>query len=199
MKNGRLIVFLVLFLFLIVLGGFIYKREQQSRNWSNSDYQQMTLFLKRANQQDKITLKSYFPDPFHEKTEAYVNNQKLSQIMVDGILFQDYPLDIEGDKNQELVLQVMSGELINSLVYRYDGDRLIRIPVSTEKPPYYYGTVTHNAPLFKDEDGDGVMELFVYYAHGEPIAKRTVEVYKYTKGGFNLVRKYEEKMSEVYL
>ncbi len=201
MKRAALILFLPLIILfpLVVLGGIMYQNQQHEESQSAPDHKQFSLLLKRARQQSKLTLKSYFHDPLHEKTEVYVGNQKTPQVVVDGILFQAYSLDINGDYDQELNLQVISGKLINSLVYRYDNGELVKIPVSTERPPSYYGTVTHNLPLFKDEDGDGVMELFAYYAHGEPEAKRTVEAYKFNGQIFDLTRRYEENMPEIYL
>ena len=66
------------------------------------------------------------------------------------------------------------------------------MPVSTAKPPSFYGIVSRNVPELKDSDGDGALELFAYYRHFPPDFKRTVEVYQLSGEVLQKIEEYEE-------
>ncbi len=140
-------------------------------------------------------------DALDWQTDLTVGIQGPPIISLKGQLFAAYPLDLEDDGRDELVVELIHGKLVNLTVYKYKDNSLERIPVSTEKPgPYgFYGTATRNSPEFKDLDGDGRLELLVYYSLASPQKRRQVEVYKFDGWRFDKIKDYEEETAETYL
>lgn len=176
---------------------------------STEDFRRLArVFLKEGRWERVVSLQSYVVpiwvgelDALDWQTDLTFGIQGLPIISLKGQLFAAYPLDLEGDGRDELVVEVIQGKLGNLNVYRYANNSLERIPALTEKPgPYgYLGTVTRNSPEFKDWDGDGKLELFAYYSLTEPQKRRRVEVYKFDGQRFNKIKDYEEGTAEVYL
>lgn len=135
------------------------------------------------------------------KTDMEVADRSYSRLSFYGWLSSAYSVDLEKDGQDELVVEVITGKTIGTVVYKFTGGILSRIPISTEKPGPrgFYGISSRNSPEFKDLDDDGILEMLAYYRFFPPEKKRTVEVYKFNGRIFDLVRKYEEKMPDVYL
>lgn len=135
------------------------------------------------------------------QTGMVVNDRSLSKFRFEGWLSTTYPVDLEGDGGDELVVEILSGKTINTIIYKFVAGVLTRVPVSIEKPGLwgFYGIASRNSPEFRDLDGDGRLEMLAYYRFFPPEMRRKVEVYKFNGRIFDLVRKYEEKMPEVYL
>lgn len=166
------------------------------------------IFLRDGQSERVVNLQSYrVPvwvgdlDTLDWQTDMVLGAEESSRTSFRGWLSTAYPLDLEEDERDELVVEILSGKTINAIVYRYVDGVLERIPVSTEKPgPYgFVGTATRNSPEFKDLDGDGVLEMLVYYRFFPPEKRRRVEVYKFDGSRFDKIREYEEPTDEVYL
>lgn len=135
----------------------------------------------------------------NENTKIYLNNSPEPFLNLNGYFdkIQTHIMNAQGI--QILELRTIAGHSLETTFYIYKKGRLIIVPVSTAKPPYFYGIVSRNAPELKDLDGDGVLELLAYYRHFPPEKERTVEVYKFSGHDFTKTQKYEESMSELYL
>lgn len=166
------------------------------------------IFLRDGRSERVVHLQSYqVPvwvgdlDTLDWQTDMALGAQDHAKVSFKGWLSMAYPLDLEDDGRDELVVEILSGKTINAIVYRYVDGVLERIPVSTEKPgPYgFVGTATRHSPEFRDLDGDGVLEMLAYYRHFPPEKSRTVEVYKFDGQRFNKIKEYEEIIPEVYL
>lgn len=162
-------------------------------------YKDRQIYIKFPGGRMKLYFYSYTVEPFWGKTDVYVNNSKTPQLLLDGYFYNAYGIDVNSDGKEELEIETESGHSLNSLIYKYLGGRLERIPVSTENPKGWKGIVSRNAPEFKDVNKDGLLEMLAYYRFFPPEKKRKVEVYKFTGVLFQKVREYEEKMPEVYL
>lgn len=148
---------------------------------------------------EKVNIKSYIGLPGEEKTEVYLNNELNPVFIFYGFLDNVLTHNIDRSGYKVLEFQLAGGHSINSLIYRYQNGELIRIPVSTEKLPYFMGIVARNIPEFIDLDNDGILEMLAYYRYFPPEKKRRVEVYKFNGTSFEKQKEYEEKTSEVYL
>lgn len=133
------------------------------------------------------------------KTEVFMNDNSHPKLVLAGLFEKTMVHNIDTDTVKELEIQVLSGKSTNTLIYRYRGGELVRIPVSTENSPYYEGVVSRNEPEFKDMDGDGIQEMMVYYRHFPPDFGRTTEVYQLNEEEFKKVKEYEESTPQIYL
>lgn len=131
-------------------------------------------------------------------TEVFLQNQTKPELILQGYFVGSRFLYIRNGL-QILEVEVLVGKSINTLVYKYENGKLIRIPVSTEKTPSFEGIVSRNSPEFKDIDNDGVLEILAYYRYFPPEKKRTVKVYKFNGEQFEKYKEYEEETSAVYL
>lgn len=199
----RYLVF-TLFLVVVVVSSpwFFSLGKQEAAEESETDpYWNQSAWLRADGREHRISVRSFPIEPFPETADVFVDDAPEPVISFKGELDNFYVLDIDDDANQELVVELIQGKLINLNVYKYKNNSLERITVSTEKPgPYgYLGTVTRSSPEFKDLDGDGSLELFAYYSKKVPQKKRRVEVYKFNGSGFDKIQEYEEPTEEVYL
>jgi len=131
-------------------------------------------------------------------TNIFINDQKTPELTLKGYFENSRVYDIKKGL-RVLEIAVTTGKSINSVIYKYEKSKLVRIPVSTEKAPSFEGVVSRNYPEFKDVDNDGVMELVVYYRHFPFEKERTVELYKFNDDIFQKYLEYEEVTEEVYL
>lgn len=158
----------------------------------------MSIDLDSDGIDEKIVLKSHLGLPGEEKTEVYLNGI-WPILTLYGFLDNVLTHDIDNSRYKFIELQLAAGHSINSLIYKYQKGVLKRIPVSTEKVPYFMGIVARNTPEFKDVDGDGVLEMFAYYRHFPPEKRRTVEIYKFNGEEFKRQKKYDETTPEIFL
>jgi len=159
-----------------------------------------TLYLRSGVNEIKIYFQSYaIVEPVFGKTDVYIGSSRNPQISLDGHLYNAYAVDINNDGKDELEIEIVAGQSLNSLVYRIINGQLHRIAVSTENPKNWEGIVSRNSPEFKDINKDGVLEMLAYYRFFPPEKRRKVEVYKFTGLQFRKVKEYEEDMPEVYL
>ncbi|MCL5003865.1 MAG: hypothetical protein M1352_01185 [Patescibacteria group bacterium] len=135
------------------------------------------------------------------KTDMEVADRNYSRFSFSGWLSSAYSIDLEKDGQEELVVEVITGKTVGTIVYKFVGGVLSRIPVSTEVPGTwgFYGISSRESPEFKDIDDDGKLEMLAYYRFFPPEKRRRVEVYKFTGSVFQKIKEYEEKMPEVYL
>lgn len=131
-------------------------------------------------------------------TEVFLNNKDKPELTIKGYFVNSKIVDIT-NVLRILEVEVLVGKSINSLIYRYENGKLIRVSVSTEKAPFFEGLVSRNPPEYKDVDNDGILEILVYYRYFPPQKKRTVEVYKFNGKQFKKQKEYEEETTEVYL
>lgn len=185
----RLILVFATLCFMIV-SGFYYKQKGITS---------MSFDLDGDGISEKIGLRPYLGLPGEEKTEVYLNGSLQPTFTLFGFLESVLTHNIDNSKYKVLELQLASGHSINSLLYRYKDGVLKRIPVSTEKAPYFMGIVARNTPEFKDTDGDGIMEMFVYYRYFPPEKRRKVELYKFNGVEFEKQKQYEESTPVIYL
>lgn len=121
-------------------------------------------------------------------------------LSLNGFYYDSRFIDLDihnGIKIFEIELNT-GGKLLTSLVYKYKDGTLARIPVSTEKPGGYLGTVSGGGTEFIDTDSDGILEMKVFHRHYLPEEKRDVEVYKFDGRIFKKYKEYEETLSYVY-
>lgn len=155
----------------------------------------------RIIQEGPFKIHSFEIAPVVGRTEIFINQFSDPVLSLDGFYYDSRFIDLDTNiDNKVFEIQINTGgKLLTSLVYRYEDESLIRIPVSTEKPGGYLGTVSSGGAEFKDVDGDNVKEMFVYHRHYPPEAKRTVEVYKFNGDIFQKYKEYEEAMEKIYL
>ncbi|MEK7111037.1 MAG: hypothetical protein AAB856_00425 [Patescibacteria group bacterium] len=134
-----------------------------------------------------------------ENTKIYIDNNERPALDLGGYFdgIQVYKIDPQG--RQVLEVRTAGGHSIETTFYTYKKGSLKIVPVSTAKPPSFYGIVSRNVPELKDSDGDGALELFAYYRHFPPDFKRTVEVYQLSGEVFQKIEEYEEPTPEIYL
>lgn len=125
-------------------------------------------------------------------------NTKDQGISVNGYYRTSNVISIKRDL-KILAIELITGKSINTLLYTYKDEQLVRIPVSTEHLPSFAGIVTRNAPEFIDTDNDGTLEMLAYQRYFPPEAKRLVEVYKFDNDMFNKQLEYEEITQDIYL
>ena len=131
-----------------------------------------------------------------EITTITINNDKQPTLKLSGY-FDDMQVHTINPQGQKILeLSTIEGHSINTTFYNYVGGRLSVVPVSTAKPPSFYGIVSRNAPEMKDVNGDGVLELLAYY-YFVADTKRTVEVYTFKHNMFQKDREYEEPVPSV--
>lgn len=148
---------------------------------------------------DQILFHSYQTEPGSWQTNVFINQQTIPKLTLKGFFKESRMYDISQDNFRVLEIEIIEGKSINSLIYNSQNGKLIRIPVSTEKPPSFIGIVSRNSPEFKDIDDDGVLEMLVYYRLYPPEKKRTVEVYKFSGEIFKKYQEYEEPTTMSYL
>ena len=134
-----------------------------------------------------------------EHTDIYLNNGKKPILNLGGYFDGIEIHSINHQGKQILEIRTAAGHSIETNFYTYKNGRLKIVPVSTAKPPSFYGIVSRNVPELRDSDNDGVLELFAYYRHFPPEKQRTVELYKFDDHQFVKIREYEEDMPELYL
>lgn len=134
-----------------------------------------------------------------ENTKIFLNNSENPVLGLIGYFdgIQRHTMNPRGE--QILEMRTISGHTISTTFYAYKEGKLKIVPVSDAHPPTYYGIETRNRPDLKDIDGDGILELLVYYRHFPPEKKRTVTLYKFNGEAFIETKSYEEATSEVYL
>lgn len=145
---------------------------------------------------EKIRIHSIAKDLFNQQTDIFINDFSAPVLSLKDYLFKS-EIEYLTDKEPILHIETQQGHLINSLLYRYINNQLIRIHVSTEKSGSYLGTVSSDGAEFKDMDTDGVKEMLVYHRHYLPIP--TVEVYKFDGKWFFKYKEYEEQTPRIYL
>lgn len=127
----------------------------------------------------------------NEITIITINNSKNPGLQLGGYFhgMQVHTMNSRGQKILEL--NTIEGHSINTTFYMYKSGSLNVVPVSTAKPPSFYGIVSRNAPDVKDVDGDGALELLAYY-YFPGDTKRAVEVYTFKNNMFQKSQEYEE-------
>lgn len=132
------------------------------------------------------------------KTNIFVNNLSKPVLTVNGLLRNNRVYDIS-DSIRILELEISTGgKLINSYLYQYRDDKLIRIPVVTNSPSQTWDIWSSGGTEFVDTDSDGIKEMLVYHRHYPPEAKKTVEEYKFDEKIFQKVQEYEEITPSIY-
>ncbi len=143
---------------------------------------------------ERIIIKSYPGFPGDQNTEIYINSNPEPAFVEVGTFFAFNIHRMDKAGNHVTELQLQTGQSLNALFYAYHDGKLERVSVSTENPPSWHGIISRNIPEFKDIDKDGNLELRAYYNFlNDPT--RTVEVYEYSDGSFNLIQKYEEVLT----
>lgn len=145
---------------------------------------------------EKLTIKSGIGLPGEEYTIIYLNDSQKPTLHLYGFFDSINVHTMDTFRHKVVEVRVLTGQSINMLAYAYQGGDLVRIPISTEKPPNYLGIVSRNYPEFKDIDEDGILELLAYY-HFLGDTKRTVEVYTFKHNMFQKSRDYEEAVPSV--
>ncbi|PIR59664.1 MAG: hypothetical protein COU68_04265 [Candidatus Pacebacteria bacterium CG10_big_fil_rev_8_21_14_0_10_45_6] len=133
-----------------------------------------------------------------ENTKIYINNSEKSALVLHGYFDGIEVRKINSQGLQILEVRTASGHSIDTTFYTYEKRQLNLMPVSTSKPPSFYGIVSRNKPEFKDIDNDGTLELLAYYRYFPPEKQRTVEVYKFDGLGFIKTQEYEETLDNTY-
>ena len=154
----------------------------------------------RATKNGPFEIHSFEIAPVLGRTEIFTNRFTNPVLSLDGFYYGSRFIDLDiqsGIKTFEIELNT-GGKLLTSLVYRYKDGSLTRIPVSTEKPGGYLGTVSSGGAEFKDIDNDGIKEMLVYNRYYPPEAKRTVAVYKFDGQTLNKYQEYEESTAYIY-
>lgn len=154
--------------------------------------------LNSDGKEEKLNIKSYLGLPGEERTEIYLNDEIKPTLLLYGFFDNVLTHDINGSKHKVLELQVASGHSINTLIYKYQEGKLVRIPISTENAPYFTGIVSRNSPQFEDIDGDGILEMLVYSRYFPPRSQRQIEVYKFVSNSFVKTASFKEALSETY-
>lgn len=181
---------------LLVISWLNYQLQNRGQSQGTNIYRVSD--LDDDGQKESLFLYSPPVDLSEGTTRIYINDQKNPKLTLRGYFMDSKIFDIKKGL-RVLEVEVMTGKSVNSIIYRYQDGKLVRVPVSTEKAPYFIGIVARNTPEFKDIDGDGILEMFAYYRHFPPEKKRTVEVYKFNGEQFEKQKEYEEKTPEVYL
>lgn len=154
---------------------------------------------KKEKQAFRFHSYTVYPDNVVDwKTDIFVGDNYKPEYSFNGLFQESRAIDIDGDGIKEIEVELLSGKLTNSMIYKYQRDSLVRIPVSTERTPYFTGVVSSASPQYKDLDGDGVAEMLVFHRHYPPEKKRTVEVYRYTGVDFKKEKEYEESTLGIY-
>lgn len=154
-----------------------------------------SLDLDDDGKNEKIIIKSNLGFPGDQNTEVYINSDKQPEITEIGSFYSIRTHSMGTFKQDIIELQVQTGQSINTLLYTYRNGRLERVPVSTEKPPSWFGIISRNSPEFKDIDDDGSPELLAYYSFLYDLTRK-VEVYSFDGKVFVKVHEYEESVSE---
>lgn len=157
----------------------------------------LSVDLDRDGRTEKLLIYSSSYLSFDPKTYLFINYNPKPKVSLRGYYLESNVREIKSNESA-LEIQTMSGKSVNSLIYFYRHGNLKRISVSTENSSYYEGVVSRNEPEFKDVDGDGIQEMFVYYRHFPPDVKRTVEVYKLNGEVFQKIKEYEEPTPKMY-
>lgn len=194
MKKLLFILFLFL-VFLIYLGQTTFVSHPKAQQ-DNSEVRLYDLDI--DGNKEQIAFHSYQIGSGSWQTNVYVNKQATPQLTLRGFFKESHVYDIK-DNFRILEIELIGGKSVNSLVYKSQNGKLIRIPVSTEKPPGFIGIVSRNLPEFKDMDNDGVLEMIAYYRLYPPEKKRTVEIYKLSGKIFMKYQEYEEETPMYYL
>lgn len=197
----RLIAILVVF-FICFIGGLAivhrFKREddfsineitpESEKKLLNNDSDSVVINkffdLDSDGKNEKLTIKSEVGLPGEENTKIYLNDSQQPSVDIYGFFNSVKIHDMDGLGNNILEVTVLTGHSINMLPYIYQAGNLVRIPMSTDKPPEYLGIVSRNYPEFKDIDGDGVLELLAYYDQFPSANHKTVDVYKFKNNMF---------------
>lgn len=156
--------------------------------------------LDQDGKREKITVHSTLGKEIgDENTKMYINNNEKPALDLGGYFDGIRIHKMDPQNRQVLEVRTASGHSINTTFYTYKKGGLSIVPVSTAKPPSFYGIVSRNIPELKDSDDDGVLKLFAYSRHFPPEKRRTVEVYTFNGQGFIKTQKYEEDMPDTYL
>lgn len=147
---------------------------------------------------DEFKVKAYETNPTAWVSDLYFGHEQQPRISFKGYFYGRNFYDITGNGTEYLEILLLQGQLVNSQLFKYLDGKLERVPVSTEKPPTFFGIVASGIPEYQDLDGDGTKEMLVPHRHYPPEAKRTVEVYKYTGQIFQKEREYEENTNGIY-
>lgn len=182
-------------LLLLVVGLFQFKL--QNKNYEGGMNINRAYDLDNNGQEETILFHSPSVDLSDGTTSIYINGQKEPELILRGYFRDSKVFDIKKGL-RVLEVEVITGKSVNSIIYRYESGKLVRVPVSTEKVSHFMGIVTRNIPEFKDIDGNGILEMLTYYRHFPPEKKRTVESYIFNGEQFEKQKQYEEETSEVY-
>lgn len=156
---------------------------------------QVTTDLNSDGNKEHISAKSYeveLENLRHEnsKTYSFVTDILIEkdggrelQASVNGELdsLEEAPLSA---KENLLIVKVVTGKLRNYLIYRLEKDFLTRVPVSTERPPSFFGLVTSGSAKIDDSNGDGFGELIDIAKIDWSNHTQTTDTYIYSEGKF---------------
>lgn len=132
-------------------------------------------------------------------TDVYIGSELQPGFSLNGYFESSQFQDIKADGTKYLEVILLQGKLANSRLFKYVDGRLLQVPISTERPDGFIGVVGSSAPEYKDIDGDGTREMFVYHRHYPPAYKRAVEVYQFRNEAFWKWKEYEENTQELFL
>ena len=189
---------IVLTICLIIFSVVIVLTRQSDRpNYLADSYHKYNLDL--DNKQETVHFYTKEIEFGDWKTDIFVNDFTKSLLTIDGLLRNGSSYDISTNI-RTLVLEISAGgKLINSLLYRYQDGKLIRIPVITDSSNESWDIWSSGGTDFIDTDSDGIKEMLVYHRHYPPQVRRTVEVYKFDGKIFHKYQEYEETTPNIYL
>lgn len=159
---------------------------------------ELDVSIKERGNTESIIIKSYLKELFDGKIDIYSASTNKLLASTNGLIWKAFPVDIENDKNEELVVQAETGQSVDTSIYKYLNGNLKKIQISNGAA-VYESTTTRNPPEFKDTDKDGKLEMFVYYRFFPPEKRRRVEVYKFNGQKFTKINEYEETTDDFYL
>lgn len=159
----------------------------------------MILNLRERKKDETVALKSYAAEPFEEIIEVYPNSNHKPQFLLEGSLRLAYQTDLENDGAEELAIEVVTGKLGNTIVYRVEGNQLVPIRIQTGKQEDLLGVTSYHTPRFEDIDRDGVLEMLSYHTDSAFDENGWLEVYKFDGQKFLKVKEYEESTANFYL
>ncbi len=149
------------------------------------------LDLDSNGKDESVMVTSYVDLSGNQDTKVYIDSSPKPVFTETGSFYAMKTHKIDNSPISISELQLQSGQSINTLFYIYRKGKLVRVPVSTERPPSWHGISSRNSPEFKDIDNDGTQELLAYYNFLSD-ATRKVEVYKFNGKIFNKIQEYEE-------
>jgi len=199
MKNKKFLIFLVSVCFLIFLGVVFLAKERPENIDTVPTENVEPDSLKTEWKTDNLRFVAHEDAPTDWKTDLYVGEEKQPRLSFNGYYldskFQN--LDITGAKYLEVIL--LQGKLVNSNLFKDISGQLEKVLVFDSRGQKFLGIIASADPEYKDIDGDGIREMFVYHRHYPPAYKRAVEVYQFRNEAFWKWKEYEEDTQELFL